>query len=418
MARYLGKIIALAPSRAMRAAITTAMADETLPAASDDAEKIRANGILAGTEMEPDAVRDLHAWFVSAVTALEDDDSTDDDPSALRAAYALLGGAEGRDWAAQAVAALDQIVEDASDASARAATRITARARGRVTAKSTDGRTQIILAGEIWHRDQFEDFAEKLTSAGDGDVLVRIASEGGDFRLALAMYNMLRTHPGEVVARIESEAASAASFVAMAANRVEILDNASMMIHRASGGTYDTADVLRDVAQELDDIDALMAGAYARGDESKREGMALAMAAETTYSAEEAVTAGLADTVIGAATAEPIPPVEDEEPDNADGGEGEGEGDAVDPPAEPAEPAAKDEDKETRAAKIVQICAVAGVDAKAADGYVRSGQSVSAIRTALAAKTTPVESPSGAQSSGVKARAPFNLKNWNARKRR
>lgn len=415
MAKYLGRIVALAVPRAMRAAIVSAMAENIEAADPQDAERARA--ILAVEEMTPEDVRALHAWFAQAMAEIEADESTDDAPSALRAAYALLGGAEGRDFAEKAVAEMDGAVEDVAAMEARSLGRIQARGKiGRISAVDQDGFTEIVISGEIWSGGSVEDFAEKLLAAEGGAVQLRISSPGGDVMAALAIFNMLRAHPGEVVARIESEAQSAASFLAMAADRVEIVDNASMMVHCASGWGEGGADQIREYADRIDELDAMMARAYARGDESKVAEFVEAMKAETHYSAEEAVAAGLADTVVSASAVTPPPAADDPAADDPAADPADDPASGADPAPAAAAASAGEPTASARAVEILGLCSVAGVTAQAAQKYVASRKSIDAIRAELARAAQPAPTPNPATSRAVQAREPFKLKDWHKKK--
>ncbi|MBN0106041.1 Clp protease ClpP, partial [Pseudomonas aeruginosa] len=66
---------------------------------------------------------------------------------------------------------------------------------------------------------------------GDVDVTVNINSPGGDVFEGLAIYNLLREHKGKVTVRVLGLAASAASFIAMAADEVKIARAGFLMIH-------------------------------------------------------------------------------------------------------------------------------------------------------------------------------------------
>ena len=61
-----------------------------------------------------------------------------------------------------------------------------------------------------------------LRAMKDADVVVNINSPGGDVFEGLAIYNLLREHKGKVTVRVLGLAASAASFIAMAADEVKI----------------------------------------------------------------------------------------------------------------------------------------------------------------------------------------------------
>jgi len=140
-------------------------------------------------------------------------------------------------------------------------------------------------------------------------VVLHINSPGGDVFEALAIYATLKNYPGLVTARVEGLAASAASYIMLAGNTVEVEPNGMIMIHDASGYEYGNADEMRKFADNLDltsDNIAAMYAAKAGGDVA---GWRAAMRTETWYAGQKAVDAGLADRVADAAPAgsEPAP---------------------------------------------------------------------------------------------------------------
>lgn len=143
------------------------------------------------------------------------------------------------------------------------------------------------------------DFMAELAGASVKNLTLRINSPGGDVFDGLAILNSIRSHPANVHVIVDGLAASAASFIAMAGDKVEMAPNSMMMIHEASGLCMGTAGDMRDLADLLDKTSANIASIYAsrsgRGPEEHRK----AMQAETWYSDQEAVDAGLADAVIG-----------------------------------------------------------------------------------------------------------------------
>lgn len=131
-----------------------------------------------------------------------------------------------------------------------------------------------------------------------GPVTLRINSPGGSVFGAQAMIAAMREHAQPITARIDSLAASAASVIAVEANAVEIAPGAKVMIHKAWGLEIGNADDMMATAALLEKIDGDLAASYA----SRAKGDAAAflelMRAETWFTAEEAVAAGLADRVI------------------------------------------------------------------------------------------------------------------------
>lgn len=149
--------------------------------------------------------------------------------------------------------------------------------------------------------------AETIAKLADmtGDVTVRINSYGGDSFEGVAVKNALRAHAGHVTAVVDGVAASAASVVAVCgADRVVMRPGAELMIHDAWTFTDGNAADLTKVAADLERTSQAMAEMYAEkagGDAERWRDM---MRAETWFSAQEAVDAGLADAVEDGRTAE------------------------------------------------------------------------------------------------------------------
>ena len=138
-------------------------------------------------------------------------------------------------------------------------------------------------------------------SAVDGPVTLRINSPGGSVWGAQAMVAAMRDHAHPITARIDSLAASAATVIAAEAARVEIQPGAMMMIHKAFGLVMGNADAMLDAAARFEKIDGAIAGTYARKAGGDPDEWMARMSAETWFTAEEAVEAGLADALAEAA---------------------------------------------------------------------------------------------------------------------
>ena len=80
-------------------------------------------------------------------------------------------------------------------------------------------------------------FKDELNS-GEGDITVWINSPGGDCIAAAQIYNMLTEYKGNVTIKIDGIAASAASVIAMAGNKVLMSPVSMMMIHNPATGAF------------------------------------------------------------------------------------------------------------------------------------------------------------------------------------
>lgn len=128
---------------------------------------------------------------------------------------------------------------------------------------------------------------------------VYINSPGGDVYDGIAIRNALRQHSAHIVTHVDGLAASAASFIAAAGDEVVMGENAELMVHDAWTIALGNATDLRAIADELDGISDNIAAMYAKKAGGDAAEWRAVMKAETWYSAEEAVAAGLADRVHG-----------------------------------------------------------------------------------------------------------------------
>ena len=141
-----------------------------------------------------------------------------------------------------------------------------------------------------------------------GDVTVRISSGGGDVYEGIDIMQALKNHDGEVTVIVESLAASAASFIAVGgADRVLMRESSELMIHRAWTFTDGNADEVRKTLSDLERQDSKLARIYAGKAGGEIQDWLDAMSAETWYTAEEAVAAGLADGIVAEKSKVPAP---------------------------------------------------------------------------------------------------------------
>lgn len=140
-------------------------------------------------------------------------------------------------------------------------------------------------------------FAKALAGLDASTIHLRINCPGGDVFAARAMEQAIREHPATIIAHVDGYAASAASYLALAADEVVIAEGGFFMIHKAWTFAWGNADDLVEMAALLDKIDGSLVASYAKetGQESAR--ITEWMAAETWFNAEEAVANGFADRI-------------------------------------------------------------------------------------------------------------------------
>jgi ATP-dependent protease ClpP protease subunit len=162
-----------------------------------------------------------------------------------------------------------------------------------------DGPTEIMIYDEIGlFGVTAADFVTDLAAIDASEVTVRINSPGGAVWDGVAMLNALRGHAATVTTVVDGIAASIASVVAMGGDKVVMNKNSSMMVHNAWNVAVGNADELQAEADRLRAFSTNIASIYADRAGGTVADWQTIMDAETWYTADEAVAAGLADEVI------------------------------------------------------------------------------------------------------------------------
>lgn len=142
-----------------------------------------------------------------------------------------------------------------------------------------------------------ESFAKELSAINSNNITLHINSPGGDVFDARAIATAIKAHSANVTAKIDGLAASAATYIALAADKVEIADGAFFMIHKGWTFTMGNADDLRGTAELLDKVDESIVNDYAKKTGISSEELIELMAAETWFNANEALERGFVDEV-------------------------------------------------------------------------------------------------------------------------
>lgn len=163
----------------------------------------------------------------------------------------------------------------------------------------SDDSTEVMIYDVIgWPFNDAGEIIRALAGIDTKTVTVRINSPGGDVFDAMAIFNALQSHKSKIVTRIESLAASAASFIALAGKEVQAYQNAMVMIHEpwvlAAGNQYD----LREIADILEKISGNMVDIYSQNSNVGKKEIREMMKAETWFTAKEARDKGFVDTII------------------------------------------------------------------------------------------------------------------------
>ncbi|MGX5527038.1 head maturation protease, ClpP-related [Bacillus toyonensis] len=168
-----------------------------------------------------------------------------------------------------------------------------------------DVKGPIISNDEAWIYDWFEmdatspgKISKALDEANGNDLVVSINSPGGYVNEGSEIYTALKNYPGHVEAQIVGLAASAASFIAMGADKVRISPTAQIMIHNASmwnGGDHRD---MEKAAEMLKTTDRAIVNAYVIKSGKSEEELLNMMAEETWMGPQQALENNFVDEIM------------------------------------------------------------------------------------------------------------------------
>jgi len=224
-------------------------------------------------------------------------------PSAGRIAWALWGGDAGQSWANSKQKQLEanNMIEIENKAA---------------KVKLTDSVHKLSVDEVIEQIDKVYGQAAVEACYSFGDVVasadgavdtleIEIHSAGGSVFDGYRIYNAMKELSArgvKVTAKINTMAASMASVIAMAADRIQIASNGRIMIHDASAGQHGNAGQLRKTADMLDEISDDIAAIYAERTGKDKSDIRKMMLAETWIRAKDAVEMGFADEIFDTKT--------------------------------------------------------------------------------------------------------------------
>ncbi len=170
---------------------------------------------------------------------------------------------------------------------------------------------EIFIYGDIVGEKFFEnevtakEFADDLKTI-KGPLTIHINSNGGDCFTALAISNLIKNHKNLVTISIDGICASAATLISCAGHKVEMAENALMMIHLPSVFLYDFYDAIQlaKIESSLNKVrDSILATYAARTGLNVKDLFAM-LSEETWLTAQEAKELNFVDEVTGAVETE------------------------------------------------------------------------------------------------------------------
>lgn len=169
----------------------------------------------------------------------------------------------------------------------------------------------IISSDEKWFYDWFEmeatcpkDVLDALPT-NEEDVEVTINSYGGLVDMGNEIYTALRSYNGHVTANVVM-AGSAASIIAMSAEKVVISPVGQIMIHNTSMGADGDYHDMDKASEILRKANQSLANAYVAKTGKPKDEILTLMENETWLTAEEAVENGFADEIMFETTERPL----------------------------------------------------------------------------------------------------------------
>lgn len=139
---------------------------------------------------------------------------------------------------------------------------------------------------------------QALNEANGSDVELEINSPGGYVDAGSEIYTALKEYSGKVTAKITGQACSAASWIALAADCVEMSPTAQMMIHRASTISIGNSDNLASDLNALNSLDKSFVDLYSQRTGLDAQEVYRLMCNTTWMNAKEAVDKGFADEIM------------------------------------------------------------------------------------------------------------------------
>ena len=124
------------------------------------------------------------------------------------------------------------------------------------------------VVGEWWEGNDTATIKNEIGSIEASKIVVNLNSLGGDLYQGLALHAMLASHPAEVEVNIYGMAASAATIVAMAGDKIRMAGTGYFLIHKVWTMAIGNANQLEAMLDELKMFDRDLVSMY-----EKRTGM-------------------------------------------------------------------------------------------------------------------------------------------------
>lgn len=158
-----------------------------------------------------------------------------------------------------------------------------------------------MIGQDFWSGDGItaKDFQQDLSKIKASQIDLHINSPGGDVFDGNTIYNLIKQHHAKVTTYIDGLAASIASVIALAGDKVYMAENALFMIHNPWGFAMGDATDMRKMADTLDKVRDSTSRVYMNKSGKDEVEINTMLEAETWMTADEALEAGFVDEISG-----------------------------------------------------------------------------------------------------------------------
>lgn len=149
----------------------------------------------------------------------------------------------------------------------------------------------------VWGISAAEFLKDLRQHATAQTINLSIHSPGGSLLDGLAIYNALAAHPAHIIGKVEGLAGSAASFILMAADQIEMPENSFIMIHNTQGQAFGESQDLRYMADVMDKMTNMIVGIYQKRTGAEEAVIVEMMNSATWIPADQALELGFTDII-------------------------------------------------------------------------------------------------------------------------
>ena len=158
--------------------------------------------------------------------------------------------------------------------------------------------SKIVIEGEIGWDITASDVVNKLKDM-TGDITVEVSSVGGSVYQGISIFNALHEYDkGTITTVNKGMAASMASYIMLAGDKIKAYSNATYMVHNAMVFAFGNASELRKSADHVESLSNIMANMYADKTGKTVKEVKQMMDEETFLYGEEMLQHGFVDEII------------------------------------------------------------------------------------------------------------------------